>query len=200
MLRKITGIFYLLNGISMLIIWPVLILTNQVKELNSQFLYMLFHLSSEFITAVLSIVSGIGLLKNRDWSKRIYFLSTGLSFAAGILAIIYYLFIPESKDIAMVGMLFGINFVLIFLLIKNFKMFYDSEQYFTSKFELLFNGAKIYVLINVAGMLLDKVNGYTIGYGSFVIVLVVYVIWNSYIVNNKLNTISDTVEEVNQYK
>jgi hypothetical protein len=191
MLRKVTGIFYFLNGLSMLIVWPVLIMTNQVKELNNQFIYMLFHLSSEFITAVLSIVCGIGLLKNRDWSIRIYFFSSGLSFSAGILAIIYYLFIPTTKELSMVGMLIVINFVLIFLLIKNFKLLYNGQQYFTSKLELLFNGAKVYVLINASGMLLDKVNGYTIGYASFIIILISYEICNSYILFNKFSSLQE---------
>jgi hypothetical protein len=126
MMTKFTGIFYLLNGISMLVVWTVLILTNQVPELNSQLPYMLFHLTAEFITAVIAVLTGFGLLKNYD---------------------------------------------------SNYDTFYPVSDFTKSRPALLFNGAQIYVMLNISGMLIDKAIGYTIGYTCVVIILITYSIW-----------------------
>jgi hypothetical protein len=64
------------------------------------------------------------------------------------------------------------------LLIPNFKRFYSLTQTAAHKTILLFEGALLYVLTNVAGMLFDKGTGYTMGYGGAVLLLIGYSLWN----------------------
>jgi hypothetical protein len=178
MIVKLAGLFYILNGGSMLFIWPMLIITGGVPELKTQFTYVVFHLVSEFITAVLGIVTGVGLLLNRELSKCLYFLSSGFFLIAGYLACSYYLFSPETRSVGMASMLFGINLVIILLLVLNSKLLYPGSAAF--KASLIFDGAMAYVLINVVGMLFDKGTGYTIAYGGAALLLLGYTLCKSW--------------------
>ena len=63
---RLAGLFYILNGFSMLIVWPVLISTGGVPELKTQFIYMVFHLAAEVTTATVGIITGVGMLLRRD--------------------------------------------------------------------------------------------------------------------------------------
>jgi hypothetical protein len=176
---KIAGLFYILNGTSMLAVWPILISSGGVPELKTQLTYIVFHLAAEFTTAILGIITGVGLLLKREWSKPIYFLSSGFFLVAGYLACAYYLFPPDTQSIGMASMLFGINLVIVLLLVPNFKHFYPVPQAAVHKKVLLFEGAFLYVLTNVAGMLFDKGTGYTMGYGGAVLLMLGYTLWNS---------------------
>ena len=176
---RLAGLFYILNGFSMLIVWPVLISTGGVPELKTQFIYMVFHLAAEVTTATVGIITGVGMLLRREWAKSLYFLSTGFFLVAGYLASAYYLFTPGTRSVGMASVLFGINFIIILLLIPNFKNLFPLPETLEAKIVLLFEGAFLYVLTNVAGMLFDKRTGYFVGYGGAVILLLGYTIWNS---------------------
>jgi hypothetical protein len=139
---------------------------------------VVFHLVAEFTTAILGIITGMGLLLKREWSKPLYFLSSGFFLIAGYLACAYYLFTPGTKSIGMASMLFGINLIIILLLIPNFRHLYPLPHTAAHKTVLLFEGALLYVLTNVAGMLFDKGTGYTMGYGGAVLLLLGYSLWN----------------------
>jgi hypothetical protein len=162
-----------------------LISSGEVPELKTQLTYMIFHLVAEFSTAILGIITGVGLLLKREWSKPLYFLSSGFFLIAGYLACAYYLFTPDTRSVGMASMLFGINLVIVLLLIPNFKHLNPVPQAAAHKTVLLFEGALLYVLMNVAGMLFDKDTGYTIGYGSAVLLMFGYTLWNSRRVMNQ---------------
>jgi hypothetical protein len=175
----LAGLFYILNGLSMLLVWPILISTGGVPELKTQFIYVVFHLAAEFTTAVLGVITGLGLLLKTQWSKPLYFLSTGFFLIAGYLACTYYLFTPGTRSMGMASMLFGINLIIILLLIPNFRRFYPLPKATANKAILLFDGALLYVLTNVAGMLFNQGTGYTVGYGGAALLLLGYTVWNS---------------------
>jgi hypothetical protein len=175
---RLAGLFYILNGTSMLAVWPILISSGQVPELKTQLMYMIFHLTAEFSTAILGIVTGVGLLMKRKWSGPLYLLSSGAFLIAGYLACTYYLFIPGTQSVGMASMLFGINLVIAVLLVLNFNKFYPTQAA-AHKTILLFEGALLYVLTNAAGMLFDKGTGYAMGYGGAILLMIGYTLWNS---------------------
>lgn len=69
-IKKYASIYSLLIGISMIGIWIMFYINNQIPELNSEPIRIGMHLSAEFTTAVLFIIGGIGLLKK--WDKTIH--------------------------------------------------------------------------------------------------------------------------------
>ena len=179
MTTKITGVFYCLNGLAMFTLWPILIITGQVPELNDQLIYMLFHLFSELVAALLGLVTGVSLWIDRDWAKRLYFWTTGLLLAAGYLAIVFYVFTPKSNSWGILTMLATITSFQAILLVLLFNTYFQDKRCTRAKLTLIFNGALVYTLINVAGFLTQIGTGYTAGYASMVIILIGAGIWSS---------------------
>ena len=177
-MKKAIGILYSLNGLSMLIVWPMLILTNQAPEIKTNFSYMCFHLTSEFLTGILCLITGIGLLINREWANKNYFLASGFFIGAGYLAIGYYIFSDLSSSLAMLIMLCVINIIGLFLFIIVIAkgLLVDLSNYI--KLSLFFNGITVYTLINIAGFLSERNSGYTYGYMSMIFILLIYTVWN----------------------
>ncbi|MFW6196790.1 MAG: hypothetical protein ACOC5D_05585 [Thermoplasmatota archaeon] len=99
--------------------WIMFYINGQIPELNSEPVRIGMHLTAEFTTAVMLILSGIALLKN--WSKAIYI----FQFSMGML--IYTLiqspgYFTQQGEISFVGMFaIFILLALIFLIysIKN---------------------------------------------------------------------------------
>jgi peptidoglycan/LPS O-acetylase OafA/YrhL len=88
---KITGWFGLIVGVLMGIAWTVLLATGQVPELETQPLAIKFHLLAEFATALLLVVTGIGLLKRPERWQRRYLLAAGMLLYSLINAAGYFL-------------------------------------------------------------------------------------------------------------
>lgn len=171
------AILYTLNGLSMLIVWPILIITGQAAEINTNFPYMCFHLVSEFITAILCLITGIGLFINKNWAKKSYFLSSGFFIGAGYLAIGYYLFSNLSSNLPMLIMLIVINSIGLSLFIIVMQKGLLAPLGNKKKISLFFSGIIIYSLLNIAGFLSEIKTGYTFGYTSMVFILIFYTLW-----------------------
>lgn len=179
-MKKAIGILYSMNGLSMLIIWPILIIKNQVPELETNLSYMCFHFIAELITAISTLIVGIGFLINKKWANKYYFVATGLFFGAGYLAIGYYIFSDLTNVLTMIIMLFALNItgLTLFLIIYLKGLLIQAKNFI--KLSLFFNGIIIYTLINVAGFLSERETGYTNGYISMIFIIVIYTIWTIY--------------------
>ena len=165
----------------MLIVWPMLILTNQAPEIKTNFSYMCFHLSAEFITALICLITGIGLLINESRANKYYFLASGFFIGAGYLAIGYYLFSDISSSLTMLIMLCLINILglslFIIVLVKG--LLVNVNNYI--KLSLFFSGIIVYTLLNIAGFLFEKKSGYTYGYISMVFIILIYIVIRMYL-------------------
>ncbi|MFX0137868.1 MAG: hypothetical protein ACFFDN_29775 [Candidatus Hodarchaeota archaeon] len=86
----IASIYCILIGIAIIIMWILLIRRREVPELNTQPTRIYFHLVSEFLTGIILIIGGIGLLINQTWGLAIFFLSLGMVIYSMINAAGYY--------------------------------------------------------------------------------------------------------------
>jgi hypothetical protein len=100
--------------------WGVLLISGNIPEIKNEPLNITFHLFSEFMTAGMLLISGIGILAKRAWSEKLFVLSTGALLYSTLNAAGYY-----GQD-GNLGML--IMFTVIFILGVLF-MF----QYFHSR-------------------------------------------------------------------
>jgi hypothetical protein len=164
---SVVGAFYVLNGVSMLVIWPILLVADQVPELHTQFVYLMFHLTAESLTALLSIVTGLWLIAGREWARIIYYVTTGLSVSAGFLALGRYLLESDIFDWGIVLMLSILSLTTLALLVISFCIGLSSIRDRYDKFVFLVNGGLLYSLVNLAGFMADKGTGYAYGYASF---------------------------------
>ena len=101
-IKKYASIYSIFIGISMIGMWIMFYINDQIPELNSEPIRIGMHLTAEFTTAVLLIIGGIGLLKG--WSKAIYI----FHFSMGMLV---YTLIQSPGYFAQQG---DIGFVLMF--------------------------------------------------------------------------------------
>jgi hypothetical protein len=174
-MKTAIGILYAFNGLSMLIIWPILIINNQAPEIQTNLVYMSFHLISEFITAISCLITGTGLILKKRWAEKYYFVTTGFFLGAGYLAIGYYLFSNLSTALPVLFMLIGLNIAGLTLFIIELRKQKITKWLNKIKFSHFFNGISIYTLINVAGFLSEMDSVYTYGYVSMVIILIIYI-------------------------
>ena len=100
--------FAVLVGLSMIAIWIMLLITNQVSELVTSPLTITFHLIAEFVTGISLIVGGIALYGKYVLGVKIYLVSLGMLLYTVINSSGYY---AQRGDWSFVFM-FGVIFVL----------------------------------------------------------------------------------------
>ena len=100
-IKKLSAIYSIIIGIALICMWLSLLSTNQVPEINSAPLQLTYHLIAEFLTGLLLIAGGFGLIKNSGWGFHIYLISMGMLMYTVIASTGYY---ANNGDIAMVGM------------------------------------------------------------------------------------------------
>ena len=93
------GLFSILVGVVIVIVWGWLIASGDVPELEARPLGTLFHIIGELLTAVVLIVAGWGLIKDTPWARKLHILATGMLMLVVINAIAFNL---ERDAIGMV--------------------------------------------------------------------------------------------------
>lgn len=100
-LRSLSATYAIFIGITMLGMWSIFTLTNQIPELKTGSIEIIYHLIAEFLTAILLIVAGIGLFKRKNWSFHLFLVSLGMLFYTTIVSAGYY---ADSSDFIMLIM------------------------------------------------------------------------------------------------
>ncbi|MBN1369759.1 MAG: hypothetical protein JW954_05940 [Dehalococcoidaceae bacterium] len=78
------SIFVITVGVLMIGQWAITIISRGVPKPEEDpvsgrgFFDMLFHWSAEFITAIMLIASGAGLLLETSWGNTVYLIATGM--------------------------------------------------------------------------------------------------------------------------
>jgi hypothetical protein len=74
----IAGVFSMAIGALMIAQWTFSLVRQQVPELNTEPVRLLFHLVAELATAVVLMAGGLGLLTGRAWGPPVHLLSMGM--------------------------------------------------------------------------------------------------------------------------
>jgi len=123
-IKIITAIYSIIMGIAMIGMWLSLIATNQVPEINTEPIRITYHLIGEFLTSILLLIGGFGLVTNHIWGFHVFLISIGMLLYTVIVSAGYY---ANLGDMIMVGMftlfqiLTIIFIVLTFIKHKEFK-------------------------------------------------------------------------------
>ena len=73
-----SAIFSILIGFTMFAQWAFFLLTGNVPEVKTEPARVWLHITAEWITAILLVVSGIGLILLTPWSLAMAFLAHGM--------------------------------------------------------------------------------------------------------------------------
>jgi len=82
--------FGIVVGTLMFVQWGVFLATGQVPELATEPIRIGFHLAAEAVTALGLIAGGVGILRKRTWSKRVYTLAIGMLLYTSIVSPGYF--------------------------------------------------------------------------------------------------------------
>jgi uncharacterized membrane protein (DUF2068 family) len=105
MIYKSAGIFSIVVGISMILMWLVFYFTGSIPELATEPARITMHLAAEFATAIVLIIAGWGLLKAKRWGVQIYLLATGALLYTMIQSPGYFLQTGEPGFVVMFAVL-----------------------------------------------------------------------------------------------
>jgi uncharacterized membrane protein (DUF2068 family) len=105
MIYKSAGIFSIVVGISMILMWLVFYFTGSIPELATEPARITMHLAAEFATAIVLIIAGWGLLKAKRWGAQIYLLATGALLYTMIQSPGYFLQTGEPGFVVMFAVL-----------------------------------------------------------------------------------------------
>ncbi|MFX1572085.1 MAG: hypothetical protein ACFFB0_05010 [Promethearchaeota archaeon] len=108
----IASIYTIIIGITMLCMWVLLLLKREVPELNTKPTQIYFHLVAEFLTSVILIVGGIGLIMDQSWGIALFFIAIGMAIYSTINAAGFY---GQLKDWPMFIVLIVFTFVSLLI-------------------------------------------------------------------------------------
>lgn len=121
-LRRTAAIYAIVVGFTMIGMWIMLLATGQVPELSTTPIEITFLLVVEFLTAIMLLIGGFGLITNRNWGFKAYLLSMGLLIYAVVNAAGHS---GQQGDLAMI-VVFGVVFVLAVIFIVS--SFYEKGE------------------------------------------------------------------------
>ncbi len=120
MFRKRTANYCFLIGLSVLSMWIVTILKEGIAEGPIE---ISFHLASEFLMAILLLITGIGLLMGKTYAWKLFLVSNGMLIYSVLNAAGYF---GQRGNIPAM-----IMFLILFIISSGFlvkAMFYSSEK------------------------------------------------------------------------
>ena len=111
-MKKFISLYSIVVGISMIGMWSMFYLSNKIPELATKPFEIAMHLSAEFFTAILLVISGIGILAGRPWGNKLNLLALGMLLYTVIVNPGYYLQRHEIPFVLMFATLFALTVCL----------------------------------------------------------------------------------------
>jgi hypothetical protein len=96
----------------MLLMWLLLLIKKEVPELNTKPTQIFFHLIAEFLTSIMLIIGGVGLLFNQFWGAAVFFVAIGMAIYSTINAAGFY---GQLKDWPMFITLLVFTFISLII-------------------------------------------------------------------------------------
>lgn len=87
---KFAAVYSMVVGAMMLAQWGFFIAAGEVVELQTEPIRIAFHLAAEGTTAVMLLVSGIGLQRQKRWSREISLVALGMLMYTSIVSPGYF--------------------------------------------------------------------------------------------------------------
>ena len=111
-IELVASIYIILIGIAMLCMWLLLLIKREVPELNTKPTQIFFHLVAEFLTSIMLIIGGIGLIMNQFWGVAVFFIAIGMAIYSTINAAGFY---GQLKDWPMFITLLVFTFISLLI-------------------------------------------------------------------------------------
>lgn len=87
---RFAAIYSMIIGTGMIAQWTMSFIAKQIPELITEPIRIWFHIAAELITAILLIISGVGLLRSAAWSRTLNLIAMGMLFYTCIVSPGYF--------------------------------------------------------------------------------------------------------------
>lgn len=114
---KWAALYCILIGISMIGVWTMLYLNNEIPELATTPIAIGMHITAEIVTGVLLIVGGLGLILQKTWGFQMYMFSMGMLVYTLIQSPGYY---AQKGEYAFVAMFAVCIILAVVIIIASF--------------------------------------------------------------------------------
>ncbi len=111
-IELVASIYIIIIGIALLCMWLLLLIKREVPELNTKPTQIFFHLVAEFLTSIMLIIGGIGLIMNQFWGVAVFFIAIGMAIYSTINAAGFY---GQLKDWPMFITLLVFTFISLLI-------------------------------------------------------------------------------------
>ncbi len=115
-IKKVISIYMMVVGIGIIALWTMLFVSDQIPELETEPIAIAFHITIEVLMGVVSIVSGVLLLKNFKYQKEAVIFANGMICYSVVNSSGYY------GDLNQYGMIVMFFFLLVISLFVTYKV------------------------------------------------------------------------------
>ncbi len=116
-MKTALSIYSIIVGVAMIAVWSVLWGVGAIPEMATKPLEIAMHLTAEFTTAALLVVSGFGLLAGARWANRVNVFASGMLVYSLIQSPGYYL----QRNATILVLAFAVCFLITVALSPAFK-------------------------------------------------------------------------------
>ncbi len=113
MLNRVAAVYSIIVGLGMLGMWAMFYCTGSIPELVTEPARIVMHIIAEVITALALLIAGWGLLTDRTWGVKVYFLATGALVYTMLQSPGYFLHTGETALVAMFAILLSLALLLL---------------------------------------------------------------------------------------
>jgi hypothetical protein len=118
-IKRAAAGFCIVIGALMFGMWSFFLAAGTVPELETRPAEIVLHLAAEFLTAVMLIIGGFGLLRGSRWGFNAYLVASGLLTYTLIMSPGYYLARGEYVFVAMFGAFLLLDLAFLALMLRD---------------------------------------------------------------------------------
>jgi len=112
-LRKTIAIYSIIVGIGMLGIWIVQLATGQAPELQTAPIEIAMAITADWLTAIMLLVAGVGLLSERTWAYKLYLFALGMLVYSVLISSGYFAQLGDTIFVVLFAVLFVLSALFV---------------------------------------------------------------------------------------
>ena len=114
-----SAFFAIIVGVGMIGQWLISYASKKIPELDTEPIRIWFHIAGELATAMMLIVSGIGLFASAPWAPMLFLISMGMLFYTAIVSPGYFAQKGQWGWVLIFGVIIILEVISIFAVIGN---------------------------------------------------------------------------------
>jgi hypothetical protein len=112
-LRRTIAIYSIFVGIAMLGIWIVQLITEQAPELQTAPIEIAMAITADWLTALMLLIVGVGLLSNYNWAYKLYFFALGMLIYSVVISAGYFGQLGNTMFVVLFAVLFILSAIFV---------------------------------------------------------------------------------------